>query len=167
MLLFALSVPADNMAEVADAVLTDSLLNHGSWSEPNDGSIVVGESAPPFPTPSVQHVGVDDESARPVNGAEELDPAGRAKRRRRQPVNKDDTDDLDKEQLKILQQAIDNSRAENVPVTEHIEEAPVFYPTIEEFKDPIKVIIQRPLSPKVPLNSPFLFAFSPPFSPPP
>jgi hypothetical protein len=139
------------MAQVADAVVTDSLLpNHGN------------KSTPPHPTPSAEPKGTDGESATPAFSVEDLEPAGRVKRRRRQPVTKkeDDTDDLDKEQLKILQQAIDNSRAENVPVTENIEEAPVFYPSIEEFKDPIKVIIPRPLSPKVPLNYSPLLLFS-------
>ena len=79
----------------------------------------------------------EDTASAPSPGAGE--DAGRAKRRRRQPA-KDHDLDLDNEDLKILQQAIDNSRAENVNVDVHIEECPVFYPTVEEFVDPIKYI---------------------------
>jgi hypothetical protein len=90
---------------------------------------------PPFPMAPSQGE-EDTASALSPSAGED---AGRAKRRRRQPA-KDHDLDLDNEDLKILQQAIDNSRAENVNVDVHIEECPVFYPTVEEFVDPIKYI---------------------------
>uniref|UniRef100_A0A7S2BGH3 JmjC domain-containing protein n=1 Tax=Octactis speculum TaxID=3111310 RepID=A0A7S2BGH3_9STRA len=67
--------------------------------------------------------------------------AGPSKRRRRAPTSyNDEVIDLDNEHLKLVQQAVENSRAENINVDVEIEEAPVFYPTVDEFRDPIKFI---------------------------
>ena len=74
--------------------------------------------------------------------AAESPPGGdRSKRRRRAPaVFKNDGFDMDNEQLRLLQVAVENSRAENVAADVHIDEAPTFHPTVEEFQDPIKYI---------------------------
>ena len=65
----------------------------------------------------------------------------RSKRRRRAPATfKSDLGDMDNEQLRLLQVAVENSRAENVASDVHIDDAPTFRPTIEEFQDPIKYI---------------------------
>jgi len=78
----------------------------------------------------------------PAKGAsEDGGNAERAKRRRRAPTTfRDDSADMSNEQLRILQQAVENSRAENVSVDVVIEEAPTYHPSVEEFKDPIKYI---------------------------
>lgn len=91
---------------------------------------------PPSPTPNKK---AHDEGAEKTNGSTTGSPEdhGRSKRRRRQPPR---DHDLDVEDMKILHQAIDNSRTENVNVDMQIEECPVFYPTIEEFACPIKYI---------------------------
>eukprot|EP00613_Pedinella_sp_CCMP2098_P061310 CAMPEP_0171984726 /NCGR_PEP_ID=MMETSP0993-20121228/273976_1 /TAXON_ID=483369 /ORGANISM="non described non described, Strain CCMP2098" /LENGTH=643 /DNA_ID=CAMNT_0012637559 /DNA_START=241 /DNA_END=2172 /DNA_ORIENTATION=+ len=63
------------------------------------------------------------------------------KRRRRVPPSfRPHGDDTDNKHLRSLQQAVENSRTENLSTDVGIEEAPVFYPTVEEFKDPIKYI---------------------------
>ena len=75
-------------------------------------------------------------------------PGERAKRRRRAPVTYEDEDgEMDNEQLKLVQQAIENSHAENAAADVQIEQCPVFYPTVTEFQDPIKYISRVPPRP--------------------
>ena len=64
----------------------------------------------------------------------------RAKRRRRAPSTFQEEYEMDAEQRALLHQAIQNSRKENISVDTPVEEAPVFYPTEEEFADPIRYI---------------------------
>jgi len=90
---------------------------------------------PPSPMFRANERGVEDKYDSP--GGNPGESAGRSKRRRRQPPK---DLDLDVEDMKILHQAIDNSRTENVNVDMQIEECPVFYPTIKEFACPIKYI---------------------------
>uniref|UniRef100_A0A7S2SRM7 JmjC domain-containing protein n=1 Tax=Rhizochromulina marina TaxID=1034831 RepID=A0A7S2SRM7_9STRA len=68
------------------------------------------------------------------------DGGSRSKRRRRAPATFLDEYDMDPEQLALLHQAIQNSKKENISVEMPVEEAPVFYPTEEEFTDPIRYI---------------------------
>jgi len=65
----------------------------------------------------------------------------RAKRRRRAPATfQDEYDTSGGFDPELLHQAIQNSKKENVNVETPVEEAPVFFPTEDEFADPIKYI---------------------------
>jgi hypothetical protein len=110
-------------------VMTSDLLPKGPQQPP------ILQQPPISPTTKAPDRGADEANGSPVGNTE--DQAGRTKRRRRQPPK---DHDLDVEDMKILHQAIDNSRTENVNVDVQIEECPVFYPTIEEFACPIKYI---------------------------
>ena len=71
-------------------------------------------------------------------GAAEEGGEGRTKRQRRTVAQGEIIDDEEKRLIKL---AVENSMSESLPMPEEeIGEAPVFYPTIEEFKDPIKYV---------------------------
>jgi len=62
-------------------------------------------------------------------------------KRRRVRTSKFNYDDVvDNEEQKLLQQAIQNSIIEKERVQRDIPDAPVYYPTVEEFKDPMAYI---------------------------
>ena len=111
-----------------DVVTSDHALPHQGPPQPI-------QLQPPSPTSKEPGQVTGKTNGSPAAASSE-DP-GRAKRRRRQPAR---DHDLDIEDMKIFHQAIDNSRTENVNLDVHIEECPVFYPTIEEFACPIKYI---------------------------
>ena len=61
-------------------------------------------------------------------------------KRKRIKTNRYDFDPLDNKEERLLQQALANSRkdirVEQIPVPD----GPVYHPTVEEFKDPLKYI---------------------------
>ena len=67
------------------------------------------------------------------------DQHGKRKRRTPQVYVPEDSNLRSLEQ-KILQQAIVNSRKETTRMQIEIPEAPVFYPTVDEFKNPLGYI---------------------------
>mmetsp|Transcript_39100 Transcript_39100/g.66538 ORF Transcript_39100/g.66538 Transcript_39100/m.66538 type:complete len:574 (+) Transcript_39100:97-1818(+) len=76
-----------------------------------------------------------------LQSREEEEEARDLKRHRRAPSSfHPHGDDMDNQQIRNYQQSVENSRTENLSTDVEIEEAPVFYPTVEEFKDPIKYI---------------------------
>ena len=90
------------------------------------------------PTDSIEQGGVADSVAGGSSPVES--PSGdRSKRRRRAPTAFADSS-MDNEQLRLLQVALENSRAESTAADVHIEAAPTFHTTLEEFQDPIKYI---------------------------
>jgi hypothetical protein len=124
--------PREQGKGIPKAEITTSVVGAPS---PNGSKPIL--QPPLSPTPRAQGQGAEETSSSPVGSVGE--DLGRTKRRRRQPP-KDHDLDLDAEDMKILHQAIDNSRAENLNMDMQIEECPVFYPTIEEFVCPIKYI---------------------------
>jgi hypothetical protein len=70
----------------------------------------------------------DVTTIRKVKELEEARWAERTKRRRKAPVSYSKDNDLDSEQLRLLQQAVENSLVENVNVEHYIEEGdpPIF-----------------------------------------
>lgn len=65
----------------------------------------------------------------------------RSKRKRKAPTTlKEEYGDLDGEELRMIRQAVENSKTENISIERRVEEAPVFHPTEEEFQDPLKYI---------------------------
>jgi hypothetical protein len=70
----------------------------------------------------------DVTTIRKVKELEEAGWAERTKRRRKAPVSYAKDNDLDSEQLRLLQQAVENSLVENVNVEHYIEEGdpPIF-----------------------------------------
>jgi hypothetical protein len=61
-------------------------------------------------------------------------------RSRRTKTARFEFDELDNEEQKMIQQAIKNSKRDSKRVERTVPEAPVFHPTIEEFKDPFAYI---------------------------
>eukprot|EP01041_Mallomonas_annulata_P010702 gene10702-22343_t len=61
------------------------------------------------------------------------------KRRRTKPI-RFEFDSLENDEQRLLQQALQNSRKDMKREQISIPEAPVFYPTLEEFKDPMQYI---------------------------
>lgn len=61
-------------------------------------------------------------------------------KRRRVKTARFDTDTLDNNEQKLIQQAMKNSQKETKRVEIPVPDAPVFYPTVDEFKDPLSYI---------------------------
>ena len=61
-------------------------------------------------------------------------------KRRRVPTQRFDVDDYENEDMALLNQAIENSRRETKRERVTIPEALTFYPTSEEFKNPLQYI---------------------------
>lgn len=70
-----------------------------------------------------------------------LDDEGNGERKRRRiKTSRYEFDVLDNEEHRMIQQALENSKSEYKRVDIVVPEAPTFYPTIEEFKDPLAYI---------------------------
>ena len=67
-------------------------------------------------------------------------PFGERNKRRRKATNRFEFDSMENEEQRLVQQAIKNSTIDSVKREFEIKEAPVYYPTIEEFRDPLKYI---------------------------
>ena len=65
---------------------------------------------------------------------------GERNKRRRKATNRFEFDSMENEEHRLVQQAIKNSTIDSVKREIEIREAPVYYPTIEEFRDPLKYI---------------------------
>eukprot|EP00605_Chrysophyceae_sp_TOSAG23-4_P000250 GSChrysophyteH1.ASY1.ANO1.287.1 assembled CDS len=59
------------------------------------------------------------------------------KRRRRQKTNTFDFEEVGNEEKRLIQQAMDNSKRDTKREALEIPQAPVYYPTVEEFKNPL------------------------------
>lgn len=64
---------------------------------------------------------------------------GRSKRRRVKAARYAD-DIIDNEEARLIQRAIENSKRETERLSLPVESAPVFHPTIEDFKNPLQYI---------------------------
>ncbi len=62
------------------------------------------------------------------------------KRRRRTKVNFLDSEEVGNEEKRMIQQALENSRVETKRENLALPQAPVYYPTVEEFKNPLGYI---------------------------
>lgn len=70
----------------------------------------------------------------------DVDGDTRGKRRRRTRTARFDFDTLDNEEQKLIQQALKNSQKETKRIEVQVPEGPAFYPTVDEFKDPLAYI---------------------------
>jgi len=62
------------------------------------------------------------------------------KRRRRVKTKTFEFDELDNEEQRMIQQALKNSQMQTTRVQVDVPQAPVYHPTVEEFKNPLKYI---------------------------
>ena len=63
-----------------------------------------------------------------------------SKRRRRLKTKTFDFEDVDNEEQRMIQQALKNSQMQTTRIAVDVPDAPVYYPTVEEFMNPLKYI---------------------------
>lgn len=61
-------------------------------------------------------------------------------KRKRTRISRFQFDDVDPEEQRMLQQALRNSIKDTKVQDQHVPDAPVYYPTLEQFKDPLGYI---------------------------
>ena len=67
-------------------------------------------------------------------------PLSEGNKRRRKATHRFEFDSMENEEHKLVQQAIKNSTIDSVKKEFEIKEAPVYYPTTDQFRDPLKYI---------------------------
>lgn len=63
-------------------------------------------------------------------------------RRVRRKTTRFEFDSLDNDEQRLIQQALQNSKRETRRAELTVPEAPTYYPTIEEFKNPLEYIMK-------------------------